>query len=158
VEWAAGLFEGEGCITRRARGDIVTSVRLQVDMTDHDVLMEFMRIVGVGNVTKVNARPGGEQRYQVWRWACAARADVISVLERLLPYMGERRAAKARAALLKLYETAGHRSEFFYRRDAVSDDSRLPGVQLDLEDTIKITNLSEVIDCQEGTEKCGTLL
>ena len=47
IEWAAGLFEGEGCIHKRKNQ---FSFELKIDMTDLDVVQEFAESFGVGKL------------------------------------------------------------------------------------------------------------
>ncbi len=54
MAWAAGLFEGEGCIVylrhgpRTSDGCYWTERQLQLTITDRDVLERFLQIVEVG--------------------------------------------------------------------------------------------------------------
>jgi hypothetical protein len=96
--WAAGLFDGEGCITRSSTGR--PRWALALTMTDEDVVRKFHRVVGCG---RVNFRhtPADKARGSrpSWSWRTSAKADVQRVLQALLPYLGERRFARAREAL-----------------------------------------------------------
>ena len=93
IEWAAGLFEGEGCLYRDKRCSTWT---LQLRMTDHDIVQRFAEIVDCGNAlnyeTNQPSRLNGGPRKPVWRWTCSKRADVKRVAELFLPYLGLRRA------------------------------------------------------------------
>ena len=93
--WAAGLFEGEGCISSRNG----RSYLLCLQMTDEDVVKRFADWAGVG---KFRARPVLEGYKPVFEWRTSHRRDVQSVLNRLLPHLGARRAEKAREALISL--------------------------------------------------------
>lgn len=99
VAWAAGLFEGEGCMNAYANG---TAVRMQVrlGMTDRDVVERFAAIVGVGNLS-VHDPPA--HRAKGWKplytWCVYEAEKVRVVIALLLPYMGERRRAKAEEVL-----------------------------------------------------------
>ncbi len=90
--WAAGLFEGEGCIGP-------DEVRLK--MTDEDVVRRFAAIVGVGTVYPPY-RQAQLNRLPAWQWVTARRRNVEIILTRFLPYFGQRRAAKARQTLALL--------------------------------------------------------
>lgn len=96
--WAAGLFEGEGCIVIRTDkrdnwGRKI--VALQLKMTDRDVVERFGTVMGVGRVS--GPHPNGRLKPQ-YIWKAAARRDVQSVLNKMLPFLGERRTSKAREA------------------------------------------------------------
>ena len=90
IEWAAGLFEGEGCITHNSNG----KPKLSLNMTDLDVMEDFQRIVGVGNIHprkgkyKANWKPAYE-------WTMSKQSEVERILLAMLPYFGQRRAYKA---------------------------------------------------------------
>lgn len=101
--WLAGLFEGEGCIlhtrvkppkSRRTNGE--TARRLAISMTDEDVIRRVHAITGVGAV-KIHPRRHGWKTAYVWQ--CCRWADIERILTAILPYLGERRSAKARALL-----------------------------------------------------------
>ena len=91
VAWAAGLFEGEGCISINKRQQI----RLDLAMTDQDVVKRFKAIVCAGAIN-VWTKPGFKP---LFRWSIAARADVVDVLNLLQPFFGDRRYAKSQEAL-----------------------------------------------------------
>jgi hypothetical protein len=83
VAWAAGLFEGEGCITM-SDGHVV----LQLKMTDEDIVRRFDDIVGYGRV--YGPYSYSERRKPFWVWLVQGDA-VFSILELLAPWLGERR-------------------------------------------------------------------
>ena len=93
--WAAGLYEGEGCLYKSGN-----QWRLQLNMTDKDVVDRFHAFVHCGSVRPLASRQNHHKA--AWRWTCAARADVARVLQTLLPYLGDRRAAKATECLRML--------------------------------------------------------
>lgn len=126
IAWAAGLFEGEGCISIKpphGHGKI-PSIRLNVSMTDEDVLVRFREAVGCGGIVRLR-RPALPGKKAVYSWDIGSRAEVAKLLEAFLPWFGERRAAKARLALdecaamdrkcLGCGETfRGHRSDSYW--------------------------------------------
>ena len=100
IAWAAGLFEGEGTISvppGRPR-----SVVLKVDMTDRDVLERFTRIVGVSHVRATHSSNPLRGSKPQWRWFASSSTDVLRILRMFLPYLGERRTAKAQEAIARL--------------------------------------------------------
>jgi len=101
--WAAGLFEGEGCIYLR---EGVNGVQLKVAMTDHDVVIRFWNVVGHGYVNRAAPTNGVKE---VWVWQEAKRDGVRHVLDGLYPYLGERRKAKADEAYLRLARTKDYK-------------------------------------------------
>lgn len=105
IAWAAGLFEGEGCIGiwwppstlgRRQQPQI----RLQVQMTDRDVVVEFCRIMECGKVSQEQRRQ--PPRKNCWVWTIGNRADTERIIRMLYPWLGERRRAKADEALAEI--------------------------------------------------------
>ena len=88
IEWAAGLFEGEGCIDSRGY--------IKLEMTDKDVVEDFQRIVGCGVIYEPKLRDGRKQSYY---FQVGNKKDVRSILSSMLPYLGTRRAHRALDAL-----------------------------------------------------------
>lgn len=98
--WAAGLFEGEGCLTL-CRGHAY----LKLCSTDEDVVRRFHAAIGLGTVRREDyfQRKHG---YKVqWRWQLGAKAHVNVVIHELLPHLGRRRRDRA-AQLLQVLERA----------------------------------------------------
>ena len=100
--WAAGLFEGEGHIahgqyTRTHRAYPAYRRQLVLGMTDRDCVERFCSVVGVG---RVKFRPAKKAEWSdVWRWECSRWEHIEMVLKKMLPYLGERRTAKAEELL-----------------------------------------------------------
>lgn len=95
--WAIGLFEGEGCIVINRRYTGRYDVRLDMTMTDRDVMERFVRIFGSGHII---VKPPKQERYKVaYHWTCGRMDVVEGALIAWLPLLGERRAAKANEAL-----------------------------------------------------------
>jgi len=90
LAWAAGLFEGEGCITR-GRNSLPI---IHLAMTDRDVVERFAVVVRHGTIVelaKYRERPHYQRQ---WRWACQREEHVRDVMARLLPWLGNRRRAR----------------------------------------------------------------
>lgn len=106
IAWAAGLFEGEGYITLmrvKARPDSLHLIRLGITMTDQDVLERFCRAVECGRVTGPHRHGDRPAHHKpVYRWGIGNRADVERILVAFLPWLGERRAAKANEMLAEI--------------------------------------------------------
>lgn len=96
--WAAGLFEGEGCISISRNGPAAGRVTLGMKMTDRDIVERFHKVIGCGVVYEDRWYRRRGQRPQ-FKWHAGARADVRNVMRLLLPYFGVRRAAKVEEAL-----------------------------------------------------------
>ena len=92
IEWAAGLFEGEGTMYQMKVDKPWYACRLK--MTDKDVIDAFADLFPYGTVNehKWKAKPHHKDS---WYWQIAAKEDVIDFLDKMLPYFGNRRAHKA---------------------------------------------------------------
>jgi hypothetical protein len=90
LAWAAGLFEGEGCIHRGQK----QAITLAVAMTDFDVVEKFHFIVGVGNVNGPYLA-NNPRHLQRWRWSTGNFQHAQALLAALWPWLGHRRKAKA---------------------------------------------------------------
>lgn len=98
IQWATGIFEGEGCIQQDKRR--IASWYLSMRMTDKDVVDRFAKVMGCGNVVELHPpahRAKGWSKF--YSWTISSRAAVRKVLARMLPYLGNRRAYKALNAL-----------------------------------------------------------
>lgn len=95
IAWAAGLFEGEGCITISYNGKY-PEIGIQLVMTDIDVVNRFAQIVG-GKV--LHKQPGKEGWKASYSCVIRKRTEVERILNLFIPYLGERRTEKALEAL-----------------------------------------------------------
>lgn len=96
IAWAAGLFEGEGCITKDSRSNLP---RIELAMSDKDVVEKFISIVGYGTLKSKDFSCYQPQYKVQWRWAIQKASEVNRILTMFLPYLSERRAYKALNAL-----------------------------------------------------------
>lgn len=98
MAWAAGLFEGEGCISGHSAGkDGRWYPQLSMTQTDHDVLLRFQRIVG-GNVrTRKTQIP--RHHKDVWVWSTGGYDRCLLIFDRFRPYLGTRRTNRFVEAL-----------------------------------------------------------
>lgn len=98
--WLAGLFEGEGCIEYTGK----YGVRLCIGMTDPDVVQRVRELAG-GTITVQQQGPrdpGGAVPKPRHAWRLSSMREIKPLLEVLLPWLGERRSAKARGALERM--------------------------------------------------------
>jgi hypothetical protein len=98
IAWAAGLFDGEGCITLYRRTKCISrTCSLVLSMTDEDLVYRFKEVVKVGTVSFRKAKnPAYKDQ---WAWNTQKRQDIITVLKLLHPWFGSRRAQKASEAI-----------------------------------------------------------
>lgn len=97
--WVVGLLEGEGYFGADSRSG--RSTKLDLKMTDQDVVSRFAVLVGVPAgpyITK--SRAGHKTTYRLAVSGERAR----EVMRRILPHMGERRTARIQE-LLSTYPT-----------------------------------------------------
>ena len=95
--WLAGLLEGEGSFFASRRENKLRGT-VSMQSSDQDVIDRVQRITGTGNITHVLR----ENRKPVWGWALCAKADVVALMHRMLPLMGERRSQQIMTALAAL--------------------------------------------------------
>jgi len=87
IAWAAGIVEGEGCVSVMPQ---LRQVRVQVDMADEDVVRRLHETFGIGTVSQqVRAN-----RKVLYRWNINNRIEVARFLGALAPRMGLRRRQK----------------------------------------------------------------
>jgi hypothetical protein len=79
--------------------------RVACNMCDGDVLRRVSEFAGVGRFSGPH-QPQRSMHSEIWRWHVDKRADVFALCARILPLMGERRAAKIRQ-MLDLLTTTG---------------------------------------------------
>jgi hypothetical protein len=103
LAWAAGLFEGEGCITiyegPKHKGTTQigrTRVNLVLTTTDEDIVLKFQDVVG----GKIYRRPPQQEGWKpIFKWTENQKDNVRKILCEFMPYFGKRRTARAEEAL-----------------------------------------------------------
>ena len=95
IAWAAGIFEGEGCILIDPR---TRNVRLDYTSTDLDVVERFKSALGIKHPIREVPKQKPHHK-QAWSLRFGKKADVSKTLESFLPFFGDRRAHKALDAL-----------------------------------------------------------
>lgn len=99
LAWAAGFFEGEGCIEccpttqskRHGYDSFCTRLTLSQKGTETDppdVLVRFANLLKGGKIYK-------EKDRDMWRYVICKKWYVKAALKSMLPWLGERRSAKA---------------------------------------------------------------
>lgn len=85
LAWAAGLFDGEGCISTRDSPRLLhLRVTLRLAMTAERAVRAFRAAVGVGTVRAGRPRAG---RLQSFLWCCTHSLEVPVVLGLLKPHL-----------------------------------------------------------------------
>ena len=102
VAWAAGIFEGEGCMSLTYSKTVphaARRVRLQVGMTDRDIIERLHYIwPGVPMVAR-NSHPNYPGAKMMFMWRVNKCAEVERILHAMLPWLGERRSQRANELL-----------------------------------------------------------
>lgn len=88
LAWAAGLFEGEGCVTANGGGHKLT---LSLVNTDLEILERYAQVVGAGTIT--TGRAQSENRKPQFAWQVYGD-NAVTVFEALEPWLGTRRRAR----------------------------------------------------------------
>lgn len=107
VEWAAGLFEGEGWFghtglkyTSRKTGITkhYRNPRAAMSSTDEDVIRSFCAVVGVGKVRGPYTSRKRPTAKPFWTWQADGK-DAVKVAMMLSPYLHSRRRARIEEVL-----------------------------------------------------------
>ena len=91
LAWAAGFFDGEGCVHyswRKPRNPNCTPTLMygiSIGQTDKRVLTRFMKAVGEGNVTGPFLRK--PPRKPVWTYHCVSQRGMTEIHKLLCPYL-----------------------------------------------------------------------
>ena len=93
IAWAAGLFEGEGCMAPCGPRE---ELRLQIQSCDEDLLRRFAEIVGAGTIYGPYSSDFGDgyTRKPRWMWICKG-APMWRLIRAFQPWLGARRLARA---------------------------------------------------------------
>lgn len=106
VAWAAGLFEGEGCLTTREQRPRNTENKypkrppyptLTLVSTDKDVVERFHRAVGVGLIHGPYWYNNSTK--EVWRWNGTGWGSLRTIWTLFEPFLGARRSKKFREVM-----------------------------------------------------------
>lgn len=93
VAWAAGFFDGEGCISIRKTGGRGYGLLIQVTQVNKDPIQKFANLFG-GSICLQESRGSHKP---LWRWCQACRRASESI-RYMLPFL----IVKQEAALLAL--------------------------------------------------------
>lgn len=92
IAWLAGIYEGEGsCAITNGR-----AIRVEIVMTDQDVVDRIHTLTGLGSVHTVPQRT--EKHKQAYRWSIGS-VDAINFLQAIMPWLGDRREKRATEAI-----------------------------------------------------------
>ena len=89
IEWAAGLFEGEGWLSHKADGNW----KMAIEMTCSDVMWDWYMAIGCrGNLGGLYKRPSAKPHHKpTMEWRTSDRKLIFELVSELFPYMGNKR-------------------------------------------------------------------
>ena len=99
LAWAAGFFDGEGCI--RASCDDRHGYRylsLAVSQVELEPLARFQRAVGCGAITGPHTQRQHPNSRPIYRYHLGKRRDILGVLNLLWPYLSGPKKRQAETA------------------------------------------------------------
>lgn len=115
IEWLAGLFEGEGCITtwkskhvspRKGTTKVYKGLRVIVASTDRDVLETFHKLAGCGTINTAPKKRDKPHHSTCWVWQAQGK-DAIELCMKMYPYLHSRRQARFLEVLEEVNENRG---------------------------------------------------
>lgn len=107
IAWAAGLFEGEGYMSayQREYGAKIQAC-IGLGMADRDIVDRFQAIVECGAVS--TRKPGTRGHRPIHDWRVYEAVHVRRLVALFLPYLGERRRARAVELLDQIADVKSH--------------------------------------------------
>ena len=95
LAWAAGIFEGEGCIAKQSSHRKAWHIGLSVENTDLELLEKFQRVIGnLGHIYKRKRRSTKHKRHWVWR--TDKFEEVQATISYIWPWLLTRRRERAK--------------------------------------------------------------
>lgn len=101
--WAAGLYEGEGTVTKSKNG---TTYTISMGMTDEDVVRRFHQVIGCGKVYGPY-QPKRQGSKPFWRWSVSDKKGTLRFAERVLGWLGQRRQTQLNPVLARARRIEG---------------------------------------------------
>jgi len=90
LAWTAGLLEGEASFTLYKSDSGILRPRIQINMTDLDVLEHLQSLIHDSRLTG----PYNQGHKPFWTWSLNKTKSVVALCRILQPLMGIRRQAK----------------------------------------------------------------
>lgn len=108
LAWAAGLFEGEGCISISGSGPSFAPSCCMAN-ADEDVMRRFFAIIGVGSLRLDRRSERYERRKDLWTWRVSGYPSTQYAIALLWRWLGERRRARGIEILTRFRSQSGRR-------------------------------------------------
>ena len=86
LAWAAGFFDGEGCVCRRNQHNEHDKINFEVAQVDVRPLERFLAAVKIG---KIIHRPGGKKSGPHYMFVLYRQEHVYDVINKLWPFLSE---------------------------------------------------------------------
>lgn len=102
IAWFSGVFEGEGSIYIGSYKGIKKYVQVKISMSDRDTMERIHKIAGCGNLKTYQNYTKYPNSKPMHSWVVSDRFNVARLLEMMMPWLSERRTAKAIDAFLAL--------------------------------------------------------
>jgi hypothetical protein len=99
LAWAAGLFDGEGCIFTANSQSRYGYPRMSMGQNDPEVLQRFASAVEAGTVLIRGTLTSAGKEHWVYR--CTQWRDVQAIVAKLWPWLGSVKRAQAKVVFLK---------------------------------------------------------
>lgn len=96
-EWLAGLYEGEGTLTRN-NTKANTAAQLSITMKDKDIIERCAQVTKVGFLQGPYVR-NNPKWSAMYRWSVYQREDILYVLRGMWDFLGNRRKEQALAIM-----------------------------------------------------------
>lgn len=94
IEWAAGLYEGEGSLCYDKNND---AYKMALEMTDYDTVYNFFITVNCGTLVERKKNPKLPEHYKpLYRWYLYKKNIIFNLGRSMYPYLGARRQEKIR--------------------------------------------------------------
>lgn len=95
--WAAGFYDGEGCMCFQKYTDGTQVALMVVAQTNREVLERFQRAVGGGGIYGPRRQQAGWKLR--WDWRTTKKAAIQTALSRMWPYLCEPKRDQAKRIL-----------------------------------------------------------
>ena len=128
IAWAAGVFEGEGCIAV-AKGACYSHMQLVVVMSDEDIITRLHDVLGLGVVRGPFFRKtaAGNDAKPLWMWRAGAFQHTQAILGLFWKHLGKRRKERAATALRLCGVPRKYKSHCPQGHEYTSENTRVYG-------------------------------
>ena len=110
LAYAAGFFDGEGCITfskimkynpMMKKRYPCTTIRMEVTNTDYTIVKDLRNFFDIGRLYKLKPRKKGYKKQLRWQ---LTHRQAEKVIKKMLPYMREKNKIRQGKKVLDHYE------------------------------------------------------